>query len=443
MSSAAVKALTLLLTWVVPEASLLSRERQSLPFYDLLIVIPCHGSRDFARRTAIRNSWAQYINSPSCNACQKRKVRLLFVAGQEGEQENLSHEAEEFNDLGILPDFGQFEYYTARAEKTQRSLRYAIEHFRFRLLVKADTDSWVFVDRLLEFLEQRSLFSIPSDDPGVYGGDFGDGTNVHAVEDPEAKWFDGVFRKFTGERIYPKHAKGAGYLLSPDLVEFIASMGPGIDGNGRGESGKSGEGSTDDDNQKHWAHMPRLEDLPSEDVSIGFWLQAVNHTKIEMPVSIQNGACAGNGGKELVVDHYVSPEEMSLRWCRYVRSSDPCDARVVEADCGTSSGSLESNQKTSFISSGLRSALARGTKSATKTGRGTLLSALRARSPLFSVLRNQAAKRGLKIQQPLGKDATNTLATKVHTDEKQAWMLMQHGKGLSSVSDVSALHEEL
>merc|ERR1719502_2211782 len=82
-----------------------------------------------------------------------------------------------------------------------------------------------------------------------------------------------------------------------------------------------------------WASMPRLEDLPSEDVSIGFWLQAVNHTKVEMPVSIKDSACAADRSKALVVDHYVTEEEMLRRWCRYVQAGDPCDDTVSKTEC--------------------------------------------------------------------------------------------------------------
>jgi len=308
------------------ESALLKDSFQGQPFFDLLIVIPCHGSREVARRNAIRNSWAQYAGSSRCKPCQKRTVKILFVAGQEGQEQELVDEASEFDDLGVLTDFGQFEYYTARAEKTQRSLRYAIEHFRFRLLLKTDTDSWVFVDRLLEFLEERSLFTLASDAPGIYAGDFADGSGVRAVADPQAKWFDGIFHEFTGEEIYPRHAKGAGYILSPDLVEFIAAMGP-------GEERKGSENNKDEGS--HWAHMPRLEDLPSEDVSTGFWLQAVNHTKIEMPVSIKDAACTTDKSSNLVVDHYVAPEEMAIRWCRYLKAGDPCDEDVEESTCQT------------------------------------------------------------------------------------------------------------
>lgn len=194
-------------------------------------------------------------------------MKLLFVAGQEGERGEILHEAATFQDVGVLPDFGQFEYYTARAEKTQRSLRYALEHFHFRLLLKTDTDSWVFLDRMLEFLEQKSLFDLSPDVPGIYAGDFADGSGVRAVEDPGAKWFDDVFPQFTGESIYPKHAKGAGYVLSPDLVKYIASMGPGNDEHmGKERPQGTDDEKNEDDDGDRWARMPRLEDLPSEDV---------------------------------------------------------------------------------------------------------------------------------------------------------------------------------
>merc|ERR1719335_948041 len=92
-------------------------------------------------------------------------------------------------------------------------------------------------------------------------------------------------------------------------------------------SPSSSTARVDDEGQAvhgHWARLPQLEDLPSEDVSVGFWLEAVNHTKMDMPVSIHPSACNSDKKRHLVIDHYVSPDDMRLRWCRYLAAGDPC-----------------------------------------------------------------------------------------------------------------------
>lgn len=305
-----------------------------LPFYDLMIVIPTHGQKDIERRSAIRSSWEQYPQSSKCEACQKRKVKVLFVAGQEGDAKEMAAEAEQFGDLAVLPDFGQFEFYTHRAEKTQRSMRYALEHYRFKLLMKADTDAWVFTDRLLDFLDGRGLFERADDGPEIYAGNFALGTGAHPDNNAQAKWYDPVYEAVTGLGVYPKHAKGAAYVLSPDLVEYIAEMGAATDRNRAVSLVQGGE-------VVHgWAHMPKLEDLPCEDVSMGFWLQAVNHTKVQLPLSIGNTACTSDTAVGLVVDHYVTPEDMRRRWSSYVASGDPCgsDGGMLRGFIGKAQG---------------------------------------------------------------------------------------------------------
>lgn len=463
---AAIDALPLLvLLSVAVDATVLSSGAQSMagnPFYDLLIVIPCHGTRDVARRNAIRHSWAQYATSAKCEPCQKRKVKVLFVAGQEGDHKEMAHEAAQFHDLGVLPDFGQFTYYTSRAEKTQKSLRYALEHYRFRLLLKADTDSWVFVDRLLNLLEDPkipglgSLFALSPEQPGVYAGDFADGSGVHAVDKPDAKWYDGVFKPFTGGEVYPRHAKGAAYLLSPDLVAFVAAMdiggshsddrrssrkrhkgdaGASADADGRAETGDG-----EDEEGAGWARLPRLENLPSEDVSMGFWLQAINHTKVELPVSIKDSACTDDRRRDLAVDHYVSPEEMATRWCRYLAAGDPCDVSIAtERKCAQPELSL----------------LASGPPTRTRPpGRAVRIHGVAPPEPApapppappqqpMPLLRQRRLvgaeagthrEDGREAQRRKRRGAGTHAAGRAVSNEGQAWMLMQHGTGLSEVS---------
>lgn len=287
-----------------------SEDADSLPFFDLIVIVPSHASLDAEKRTAIRDSWAQYLNeSVNCTPCQNWTVKVLHIVGQEGDAEKVEAEATEFNDMGILAEFAQLSYH-GLAEKTQRSIRYALEHFKFRLLLKVDTDSWVFMDRLLTLLEQRHLFEGNATLPGIYAGNFKQGTNVRADN-----WEGNLYSSITGSKVYPVHAKGAGYLLSPDLCEFIAGMGAATEDT-------SGAPKWGED--YGWAPVPRLFNLPSEDVSVGFWLQAVNHTKVEMPISIHNSACTDDKNHTLVIDHLVEPHQMRQRWQSFLDTGDVC-----------------------------------------------------------------------------------------------------------------------
>lgn len=199
------------------------QDADSLPAYDLVVIVPTHGRRDLDKRQAIRDSWAQYLNksvTPVCSICRNRSTKLLFIVGTEGGLMDMKKEAEEFKDMGVLQDFGQEEYGLDGAEKTQRSIRYAVEHFKFRLLLKVDSDSWVFIDRLFSILDRERLWGGENGTSlSIYGGQF---------HEPDEQ---GPLAAATSDAIMalnsslPSHAAGAGYLLSPDLCEFIAGMG--------------------------------------------------------------------------------------------------------------------------------------------------------------------------------------------------------------------------
>merc|ERR1719436_1444125 len=80
------------------------------------------------------------------------------------------------------------------------------------------------------------------------------------------------------------HARGAGFVLSPDLCEFIAGM---------GAASEDTSGAPKWGEDYGWAPVPRLVNLPDEDLSVGFWLQAVNHTKVAAPVAPDSAGCGG------------------------------------------------------------------------------------------------------------------------------------------------------
>lgn len=272
--------------------------------YDFLIVVPA-GAHELERREAVRGSWAKYIAAPHCEVCRRYKVRMVFVVGNEGNATESRLEAVEKGDMGVLEDFGQEQSYTKRSRKTLLSIRYAVQHFTFRFLLKCDMDSWVYVDRLLEFFESKQLWTKPK----LYAGDFQAGAGAYAIQQQDSKWYDPVFPSITGFLPYPKHAKGAGYILSRLLAEALA-----------------------DEPEDYWA------EVPCEDVAVGFWLAAVRNEKMEIPVSL-DPAC----GSAVLVDHYVTPEIMAERWQTYEKSGSPCNAvtAALRGSRGGGGGGLE------------------------------------------------------------------------------------------------------
>lgn len=249
-----------------------------------MIIVPVH-ARERDRSDAIRASWARYSSSPRCLVCTQRSVKLLFVVGSEDDAGASRQEASVHNDTAVL-DWAQG-YYTSRAEKTLRSVMYATQHYSFRLLLKTDSDSWVFVGRLLQDLDKRGLFNRDH----VYAGNFLAGKGAVANRDVKGKWYDPEYPKKTGFRQCPMHAKGAGYILSRDICEALSRQSFGT-----------------------W-----LSTVPSEDVSMGIWLFSLTHETVQLNVEITKNCKLG-----VLIDHYVTPTEMAARWRDYEATGDPC-----------------------------------------------------------------------------------------------------------------------
>jgi len=291
----------------------------SLPSVDLMIVVPSHSVLDADRRQVIRETWAQYLNKTAvnCTPCASHEIKLLFVVGK-GDEKAIAAEIKEHDDVGLLEDFAQPEH-GGDSEMTQRTIRYAIEHFRFKLLLKVDTSAWVFMDRLVNFLDDQHLFEVNASVPGVYVGNFA-GPQAPALRDDSS--LDEVFFSLTGSSFYPMYAKGAGFLLSPDLCEFISGM---------GAASEDTSGAPTWGAEYGWAPVPRLASLPHDEVSVGFWLLPVNHTKVHMSVAVENEACQDGkaGPAELVLDHHILPSMMKERWRNLLDFGDVCGKQMT------------------------------------------------------------------------------------------------------------------
>jgi len=265
-----------------------SSTKNPAPVYDLLVIIPV-AAGERSRRDAIRKSWMRYMKSPCCKSCGHHSVHTIFIVGNEGNVADSHAEANETGDLHVLDDFGQSAYYTMRSQKTAYSIRYAVEHFNFRFLLKTDSDSWVFYDRLLDMFDEKKLWSKGR----LYAGNFQSGAGAVPHQDKNSKWYDPVYKQATQMNVYPRHAKGAGYILSRSLAEYVATVQAGTH-----------------------------EFLPSEDVATGFWLSPIKKECVELPVSIQDSC--GSAAKGPIIDHYIVPGKMQERWSRYEQTGNPC-----------------------------------------------------------------------------------------------------------------------
>jgi len=273
------------------------------PYVDLLIIVPVHLPDEMEKREGIRHSWAQYLDSHGyCTSCNSnRTVKILFMAAssdrESGDQDTVLLKFDNADDnWGNLP------------KKLRYACSYALKHYRFSLLLKVDSDSFVFMNRFFKFADKHDLWRAADDPrPGIYGGDFSTGTSETPIENANNKWAEPNYRKLTGHQHFPWHAKGAGYLLSPSLVKFIAY----------GQQMPAGQDAD---------QLVDLQALRNEDVSVGFWLQPVMKERVDMKVANEPKGCQD---RDTVIDHRVSSALARFRFQQFAAHGDECTEPVV------------------------------------------------------------------------------------------------------------------
>lgn len=262
------------------------------PYFDLLIVVPSN-PQQLALRSAVRQGWGRYLNEtghcPRCNS--NRTVKLLFGVGPLPEWMKNQSTGEREKDLAVLPIVA--DEYHSLTEKIRNLITYALENYRFALLLKADTDSFIFMDRVLRTLEQKSLF----EQQDLYaGGLIRRVKPIVNLKDRHAKWADLHYTNLTGHKRFPHYAGGFGYFLSPSLCRYIAT-------------------------HKTSPMLPELTALANEDASVGFWLQPVQHQEVYLPVSKNTTGCHD---RDVMIDHEISKERMLHRGKKLMKQGDPC-----------------------------------------------------------------------------------------------------------------------
>ncbi|CAE7893568.1 W [Symbiodinium microadriaticum] len=240
------------------------------PHYDLMIIIPASGSRDRNRMEAVRQTWVRQIDNTTglCSRCKsKRTIKYFFILGDEATEEE--KENRHLRDDEVLDSNGTAATsagnrtkdqsdiialsrcssdYIRLAEKVRKAIRFVTTHFSFRLLLKTDTDSWIFLDTLMAYAEANDLFSRKR---SVHAGDVRRGAKPQKPKSG-GKNIDEVFNTKTGQDTYPVFAAGCGYLLTRNLCNFIALL-----------------AMEDPD-------LPSLTELPQEDVAAPWTRFALN-----------------------------------------------------------------------------------------------------------------------------------------------------------------------
>ena len=108
--------------------------------------------------------------------------------------------------------------YRELTHKVLGALRWAVQHTRFRYLLKTDDDSFVCVARLLEVLR-------PLPRERLYLGALN--AHHHVITQGKAarqyeRWKDPAYVALFNRSVYAPYMQGAGYVLSADLVALAA-----------------------------------------------------------------------------------------------------------------------------------------------------------------------------------------------------------------------------
>ena len=172
--------------------------------YLFIAVLSSPNGRD--RRDAIRNTWLS-----DATELETEVVHKFVIGSADLSPEiirNLRDEATKHNDLLIFEDFK--DSYFHLTSKVLRTFRWINDNVETSFIFKADDDTFARLDQLV--VELKSTSSVNR----LYWGFFrGDANVKHAGQWAEKKWI-------LCDHYLP-FAQGGGYLLSADLVQFIAS----------------------------------------------------------------------------------------------------------------------------------------------------------------------------------------------------------------------------
>ena len=198
-----------------------------------LVVLVITGPKYFERRTTIRETWM---------SDERKDVILLFSIGTAGlgreEISTLEYENNQHNDLLLLKNF-QDSYFNLTA-KVVESFKWVDKNVKTEFIFKADDDTFARMDIIYDELRGKEGTK------RLYWGFFDGRARVKQ----SGQWAE---KRWHLCDTYLPHARGGGYILSADLVHYIAK------------------------NSKY------LQMFNSEDVSVGAWLGPLEVTRVHDP----------------------------------------------------------------------------------------------------------------------------------------------------------------
>nr|XP_045004660.1 UDP-GalNAc:beta-1,3-N-acetylgalactosaminyltransferase 2 isoform X2 [Jaculus jaculus] len=159
--------------------------------------------------------------------------------------------------------------------------RWTVETTSFGLLLKTDDDCYIDLEAVFNRIAQKNL-----DGPNFWWGNF----RLNWAVDRTGKWQELEYPS----PAYPAFACGSGYMISRDVVEWLA--------------GNSG----------------RLKTYQGEDVSMGIWMAAIGPKRHQDSLWLCEKTCEPG----MLSSPQYSPQELSELWELKERCGDPCQCEA-------------------------------------------------------------------------------------------------------------------
>uniref|UniRef100_A0A8C5P500 Hexosyltransferase n=1 Tax=Jaculus jaculus TaxID=51337 RepID=A0A8C5P500_JACJA len=159
--------------------------------------------------------------------------------------------------------------------------RWTVETTSFGLLLKTDDDCYIDLEAVFNRIAQKNL-----NGPNFWWGNF----RLNWAVDRTGKWQELEYPS----PAYPAFACGSGYMISRDVVEWLA--------------GNSG----------------RLKTYQGEDVSMGIWMAAIGPKRHQDSLWLCEKTCEPG----MLSSPQYSPQELSELWELKERCGDPCQCEA-------------------------------------------------------------------------------------------------------------------
>ncbi|XP_074654984.1 beta-1,3-galactosyltransferase 6-like [Tubulanus polymorphus] len=205
--------------------------------YAFLVAVVVTSPANFKQRMAIRKTWASTV----VNRTHRGDAKVYFAIGTKAlAPEAVAHLKKEnsvHDDLILLSDV--HDGYDKLTDKVLKTFVWLDSNVDYRYVLKTDDDSYVRLRPIFDELKRKRTQRL------YWGFFYGNGRVKHTGQWAEKDWV-------LCDRYLP-YARGGGYVISADLVHYLA------------------------------ATAPYLKRYKSEDVSVGAWLAPLEINRLHDP----------------------------------------------------------------------------------------------------------------------------------------------------------------